>query len=54
MSPQPACHCASSPLAWQLSLQYRVAQDQLYEAFYSMDHPQAQVTSYGERMSLIN
>ncbi|PRW50800.1 Hypersensitive-induced response [Chlorella sorokiniana] len=29
-----------------LSLQYRVAQDRLYEAFYSMDDPQAQVTSY--------
>lgn len=76
----PTCHCASSPPAWQLclqhrvaqdpisqtsalclltrhvlpvpalqlSLQYRVAQDRLYEAFYSMDDPQAQVTSYGE------
>lgn len=44
----PTCHCASSPPAWQLCLQYRVAQDRLYEAFYSMDDPQAQVTSYGE------
>lgn len=35
------------PAVPQLSLQYRVAQDRLYEAFYSMDDPQAQVTSYG-------
>ncbi len=31
----------------QFSIQYRVAEDRLYDAFYSLADPEAQVTSYG-------
>ena len=50
---QLTLYCKHAALFVQLSLQYRVAQDRLYEAFYSMEHPQAQVTSYGARRRLV-
>lgn len=32
----------------QLSVQYRVAEEGAYAAFYSLEDPVGQVTSYGE------
>ena len=39
-----ACACA---LCLQFSVQYRVADERLYKAFFSLSNPASQVTSYG-------
>lgn len=45
------CHSVSWPPPLpvpQLSVQYRVAEEGAYAAFYSLEDPVGQVTSYGE------